>query len=220
MYLLYCPYAGVCFIAGFYYQEVENVFATGRLDVAAGGGWGAREGCEGCEYEWPQYAAPAPEPVDEGGPPSWCNDTRDTLLEEYANAPAIGWFPGCHDFNTPMSSTYFNWGELNHVPGNESQHAPWAITRTYLWSGLDATRVNFGSAMTMTSGYRCPVGNILVGSTAQQSRHMFGDAGDSKNGGWSQTVHDNMRSAAITAGASYTTSWGTYPDQHLHMDWR
>src|SRR3982751_7043233 len=64
-YLLFCPDENNCYMAWFLQEDVVEVVAqAGRLDIGAGGAWGVRAGaCEACELEFPQFEAPAPEPV-------------------------------------------------------------------------------------------------------------------------------------------------------------
>ncbi len=224
--LLYCTPWGGCWIQPFYTETVNVVAPYGRLDVDWGGRWGTADtsGCPECEIEgtFPQFDAPAPEPVGGGGL-DYCGDARDDIIVEYANSEWVNQFvPTCSMFASGGGSEHFSWAELNQSPG--SGHQPWGIVDSILTGGLESTRSNFNNdAILVNSGYRCPHGNASVGGAAL-SRHMLGTAADIMPlDGYSppsESLFAVLRSAAFNAGAFYLTEWDTYADRHLHADWR
>jgi hypothetical protein len=76
---------------------------------------------------------------------------------------------------------YFQWSEL----GGQLLHG-YGVYAGDMLSGVDEVRAAWVAATPWTglagsSFYRCPRKNQLVGSTATQSRHMYGDAADLLN---------------------------------------
>ncbi len=151
-----------------------------------------------------------------------CGDTRDAIIEEYAVRPVIGFVPGCADFAQSGSSFHFSWPQLNQSPG--SGHPPWGIVRPALWDLIEGTAAVYdywgNGPITITSGYRCPHGNALVGGE-EDSRHMFGDAFDSKSVTqlWDFNEWEELRDAGLAAGATFYESYFLDPT-HLHLDLR
>jgi hypothetical protein len=150
-----------------------------------------------------------------------CGDDRDTVIKEY-RAYGMTWIPACDDFATSGGTANFRWHELNRSPG--SGHPPFGIVRQVLWDGLERTRAEYGFGITVTSGYRCPHGNLLVFGEAD-SRHQYGLAVDliPADRPWNYGEWDRLNRAALRAGATWFEEWGTGPLQtqtHVHVDWR
>lgn len=95
-----------------------------------------------------------------------CCDGRDDTQTEYWEYD-VGWIPDCANYT-------WNGGELN------TGHFPWAIVRAVLPGAVASWRSEYGSPLTVTSGYRNPKHNREEGGE-QYSRHMFGDACDMDN---------------------------------------
>lgn len=145
-----------------------------------------------------------------------------TILQEYTNDTYITAKPTCSDFNSEGGSPNFTWEELNRTPG--SGHKPWAWIRKELLDGLERTRSKYGETgdprIKLTSGFRCPHGNKLVGSKERDSKHMHGIAADMYGLRYysnpTESEFNILRKAARDAGAT-TTEWSTYEaDRHLH----
>ena len=104
----------------------------------------------------------------------------DALVTEYRSRN-LRPIPSCYDFKLidsgALVSTYFTWGEVNHPEDNS--HG-WAIFTGNSLVGLDGTRDNFGSALRITSGYRCPHINFNTPGADPNSLHMWGKAADMK----------------------------------------
>lgn len=162
------------------------------------------------------YADPA-----QPDPPTSCGDDRDNIIDEYRGAQ-VAWTPNCNDFATSGDSAHFTWRELNGGFAQGNQHEPWGIIMSALRTGLEATRTNYNrGGITLTSGYRCPVGNANVGG-APQSYHMHGRAADmySADHPWTQTEFNRLRQAAVDTGNTIEALfWTTYADRHLHAAW-
>jgi hypothetical protein len=120
-------------------------------------------------------------PADQcGDPTSPTSLSRGALISEYA-AYGVDLTPSCSDFNESAGSAYFSHSELT-----VNDESVWSLIREPLTVGsgagygLDAWRVDYGSARTTNSVYRTPAHNSQVGGAAQ-SRHMYGDAADLNN---------------------------------------
>jgi hypothetical protein len=75
--------------------------------------------------------------------------------------------------------------------------------------GLDGWVGNFGSVPTLTSGFRPPLDQVKINSTAPSSRHMFGDAVDlaviqTGTTAQIQARYNALVNAALDAGADFT----------------
>ena len=133
--------------------------------------------------------------------------------------------PECEDFSDSGDSTHFTWDELNGkyspttvVRGNP--HLPWAMVTQRLKDGLDYIASNYADfdGILLTSGYRCPHGNQIVGG-AQNSYHTHGRAADLWRNGWTETEFNRVRSVALAAGAlpDELSTFTTYANHHLHV---
>ena len=152
--------------------------------------------------------------------PTSCGDERDNIREEY-RAGQVAWTPACSDFSNSGGSQHFSWSELNGGFSTGNPHNPWGIIKSSLTTGLESARSNYNrGGVLLTSGYRCPHGNANSGGVSN-SRHMFGDAADmySNDHTWTEQEFGLLRAAVTDAGASWTSSWNTYTDHHLHGEW-
>lgn len=147
-------------------------------------------------------------------------DEIDQARQEYIDMNKVT-KPARTEFTNSGQSSggHFTFAELN--TGDFS----WAIVKAVLYSGLEATRSNIGNqAIGVTSGYRNPRHNYLLGGAAE-SRHIYGDAADMHvadfNGdGVVDTADWNLlATAAQNAGATYIEPYELSPD-HVHADWR
>ena len=133
--------------------------------------------------------------------------------------------PECEDFSNSGGSTHFSWDEINgkHSPttvvrGNP--HLPWAMVTQGLRNGLDSIVANHSDfdGILLTSGYRCPHGNQIVGGVAN-SYHTHGRAADLWRNGWTESEYNEVRDVARDAGAlsDELFDYTFYSDHHLHV---
>jgi hypothetical protein len=168
-----------------------------------------------CEQFWTTSAFSSTQAVVSG-----CGDERDTIIGEYATH-GVGFTPFCEAFSTAGGSEHFSWGEWT----TSGFHQPWAIAAPDIFVHLEDTRANYDrGALSITSGYRCPHKNALIGG-APNSRHQYGDAADlvPLEQSWSYDEWVLLGSAAQQAGATFIEPWGSGPgqtDDHVHADWR
>ena len=125
------------------------------------------------ECRW-KNLAPGEVPETGGGGNDFykCGDLRDTLAAEYAGknvpqAPGGTW--SCHTFSKAnsryiVSDQGIEWG---------SRHDLYGYVDSDLASGMAAVEAHFGESFHITSGYRCPVGNGMVGGKPT-SAHIRG----------------------------------------------
>lgn len=166
-----------------------------------------------------------------------CNDERDVMVNEYRPKGAGGVYdegvvplPHCTQFEYHASSYQylpnFTWGELNGGFAQGNPHTGFGLITARLANGLTATRTNYGSAIHVSSAYRCPHGNNSYGSTFA-SHHMRGKAADMyKPGGnvapyWTQQEFDALKAAADATTPTPIESfpYTQYPDRHYHVAW-
>ena len=148
-----------------------------------------------------------------------CGDTRDTIIQEYADNN-VNLTPACADFTKTAHSAHFTFSEIN------KGDFEWALIREPLTVaasdgyGLDKWREEYGSARIINSGYRNPARNAAIGGAAQ-SRHMYGDAVDFRNAAATQAEWDNMKAAAQRAKADFIEPLnGPCALNCVHADWR
>jgi hypothetical protein len=165
----------------------------------------------------------------EGGPCDGGTEVYNILLEYVAYG--VSPVPACHEFAPFGGSAHFTWCELNGRcpsspphgnPHYDSMTGMWGLIRPSLTSGLERARLYYGDAIMLTSGYRCPHGNQLVGGVGG-SLHMQGRAADmySTSGRyWTEEEFLVLQRAVRESGAvEYTESYWTYADRHLHAAW-
>jgi hypothetical protein len=158
-----------------------------------------------------------------------CGDARDLARYEYDSygvrdssmAPPVKWRPFCEDFSQTRSSAYFAFAELNW--GDYS----WALIRQPLiigataGYGLDKWRQNYGLPMTVNSAYRNPAHNAATPGSAQNSRHMFGDAVDIRVPSQTVTEWQDIEDALEGAFPSFIEPQsGPCQLKCVHGDWR
>lgn len=149
-----------------------------------------------------------------------CEDERNDLLREYGEY-GVTWVPSCEDYATSGGSSNFGWNELNGGFSTGNPHYPWGIIQSSLTNGLEATRWNYGAAIYLSSGYRCPHGNYQVDG-APQSLHMQGRAADMyKNAehSWTEQEFNILKAAADATGPTESFFYNTYADHHYHAAW-
>jgi hypothetical protein len=145
--------------------------------------------------------------------------TVDELVREYENALyLVSIRPDCDDFAASGGTAHFTWTELNGLFANGNPHPPWGMVTQGLKYGLETIYANYASfsGIQLTSGYRCPHGNVAAGGVPD-SFHVHGRAGDLLRPGWTQTEFDTVRNIAIAAGAVETLPYSQYSDHHLHV---
>ncbi len=132
--------------------------------------------------------------------------------------------PECEDFSDSGDSTHFTWDELNGkysstavVRGNP--HLPWAMVTQGIKDGLDYIASNYADfdGIELRSGYRCPHGNQIVGSTSPHSYHTHGRAADLWRNGWTRTEFDAVAQIADQLNPIERFSYDRYSDHHLHV---
>jgi hypothetical protein len=156
--------------------------------------------------------------VSFNAPQTKCGDTRDALIQEYATYK-VAFNPICSDFTQSASAVNYSFAQLNW--GTYS----WALVRqplttAYPAPGLGSWVTYIGSVHTINSAYRNPAHNAAVGG-APASRHLFGDAVDLQNVTRTQSEHDQLAAAAMSAGADYIEPvTGPCKLGCVHADWR
>ena len=106
------------------------------------------------------------------------------------------------------------------LEGNEGGiHRPYGIMDPSLMNGVQQLRDLYGGPIRLTSGYRCPRGNLAAGSKyPQTSRHMRGTAIDISSGG-DRDLFDDLYGLAFNLNLN-PLPWETYPHtRHLHIGW-
>ncbi|MEW6104635.1 MAG: D-Ala-D-Ala carboxypeptidase family metallohydrolase, partial [bacterium] len=152
-------------------------------------------------------------------------DERDQCRQEYIDMNKAR-RPARNEFVNGGGSPNFSFNELNSsINPTTGNRYSWAVLRPILYTGLEATRANYGYPMIVNSGYRNPIRQLQVNPTAPESRHIYGDAADiavvdiNNNGIIEPDEWDELADAATAANADYieprqqTGAW-------VHMDWR
>jgi hypothetical protein len=132
-----------------------------------------------------------------------------SLIAQYP-VHGVSWTPSCGDFTQTSAATYFSFAEL------KSPDADWAILTSSVTAGLDAIRSGRGSALTLSRAYSTPAHNSEI-STASNSRHVYGDAGDIQTG--SQAMWSEVSQLAKGTGACVEPQLQSTLS-HVHADWR
>ena len=147
-----------------------------------------------------------------------CRPEQERIADEYI-AFRVEWQPDCSDFTNSGGSLNFSWNELNGGFMDGNPHNPWGYIDPMLVNGLDALRQSYGGPVPVSSGYRCPHGNVSVGSRyPATSRHVLGLAADIRTGdGGSE--YDALRVAALDAGAEYISRSSDYRAHIIHVHW-
>ena len=146
-----------------------------------------------------------------------CGDSElDELMREYPQY-GVNLMPNCDTFASSGASTHFTWSQLNGGFSTGSQHSPWGLVTQRLKNGLDYVASNYANfaRISLTSGYRCPHGNALVGGVSN-SAHVHGIAADLLRPGWTQAEFDAVKDVVESAGGSVNISYSAYPDHHMH----
>ncbi len=180
---------------------------------------------EGSESGWFCALDQTPRPVQAPVKSERCpgEETKSTMLEEY-HTNNVTVKPACEDFATSGGSTNFSFSELNGGFSDGNPHTGVGIIKSALTTGLEATRTSYNrGGITLSSGYRCPHGNLAVDGVAQ-SIHMQGKAADmysTDHGGtgWTETEFNLLRTAAATTSPTENLNWSSYTDRHLHVAW-
>ena len=141
------------------------------------------------------------------------------LQNQYANCPPT---PATTEFIT--SAQYTNPGHFAFDELRDSNYNH-AIITTALSSGLESTRTNYGSPITVNAGYRSPSTNAGTPGSAACGDHTRGTAADlnihNSAGAHDCSIWNALAAAGHAAGAwvepwSELVSRGT-PD-HVHLD--
>ena len=187
---------------------------------------GSNAGCY--NYYVPQYCqgggggGPSGDDGSGGTPPPPPPPTDPeviTLQSQYANCPPT---PAVSDFIT--SAQYVNPGHFSFDELRDPGYAH-AIITDALRSGLEATRTNYGSSITVNSGYRAPGTNAGTPGSAACGDHIRGTSAD-LNMRNATGVHDcsiwNDLAAAGHAAGAWVEPWAELvqrntPD-HVHLD--
>ncbi len=148
-----------------------------------------------------------------------CHDSRDQLIAEYPTYNA-GFVPVCSDF-TPSSvsqpTTDFSFAELNTSDIQRNEYPNWAILKARLLSGLEDWRADYGQPLTINSGYRSPLVQNIINSSAPRDRHIHGDAADAQAG--TDPVWNDLHDSALAVGGCVEPK-NLSGIGHVHTDWR
>ena len=172
--------------------------------------------------------------VNAGGGGMTCGGIPAVMANEYlAPTPYVGgvdpelhcsdfrWFPP--DWKV---SPNFRWGELNGGFANGNPHTGWGHIKLLALIKLQLTRAQYGMGIVISSGYRCPHGNIdpTVGGVIN-SLHMQGHAFDLYKEGalgqpypyWTEAEFNLLKAKAEVQGFVESFPYGEYPDHHYHV---
>ena len=193
----------------------------------------------------PPYSSFAGANQSGNGTSPLCHDERDQLIAEYGKTivldssyPKKPWpsfvtkaswprfTPNCFELTNAAHSASFTFAQINN-PGPKAgkPEFSWALIKFPLvvsassGYGLDSWLQWYGSARTITSGYRDPVQN----GGALASRHMLGDAVDFQDVSRTLQEFNDMNRAALQAGADFVESVNEWCGASLgcaHADWR
>ena len=122
--------------------------------------------------------------------------------------------------NWPCSKFYTVPGYLYVGPTgtHNGEHSGYGYINPALEVGLDAVRTQFETDLSVTSGYRCPVGNANVPNSGSNSHHIHGQAADFKTTTlpWSTAVRDTIAEWAEMYGGAVEVIPYT---NHIHLAW-
>ena len=144
-----------------------------------------------------------------------CGDARDGLAVEYADRGVGGSWP-CTKFSKDHS-------DLIGVgtDGYHSRHEGYGYISSALPSGIATVEAHFNISLVYTSGYRCPVRNAAISSSANPdgSHHIFGQAVDFYTAtGWTAELKERIHQWG-RANAAESFSYPP-PRNHNHLAWR
>ena len=146
------------------------------------------------------------------------------LIKEYKKIGVPEYkIPHAVEFITFLKGKYFNWNELNGhwSDGSEyGKHNPYGVFDTNLLNNIDNIRKEYGKAIKISSGYRCPQGNTDAGSEyPTTSKHMFGHAIDMVTNNNASIFNKLVEVKEQVASNLEHESMSTYPkDGHLHLE--
>jgi hypothetical protein len=148
-----------------------------------------------------------------------CHDSRDQLMAEYPKYNA-GFVPVCSDFmpsSVSQPTTHFSFAELNTSDIQRNEYPNWAILKPRLLSGLEDWRADYGQPLTINSGYRSPLVQNIINSSAPKDRHIHGDAADVQAG--TDAVWSDLHDSALAVGGCVEPK-SLSGVGHVHTDWR
>jgi hypothetical protein len=110
-------------------------------------------------------------------------DARDSIRAMYDSTVIFTgqpWKPDCADLVSNVSTSHFTWAELSSQLVHSFSGSLIGVFSAKLLgaAGIDSVRGAYGAALTLSSTYRDPRYNQVVGSTAKRSQHMYGTAAD------------------------------------------
>lgn len=185
-------------------------------DDHGGGGGGVRL----CTLIRPGDECPGDDGGDFGGGVEVCpcgNPIICDIIGEYSPAMGLSNKPSCSDFRTAGGTADFSWSEFNGHwrGGNEPIHSPYGMMDQGVMAGIQQIRDLYGSAIVLSSGYRCPYGNRAEGGVID-SQHMWGTAVDISTN-QDSVYYATLAAYAVSIGL-YPLPWESYPnDRHLHI---
>jgi len=147
-------------------------------------------------------------------------DDLDELRQEYIDMGKQS-RPGRSSFSASGGTANFSWSELNGGFTDGNPHPPWGMVTQTLIDKLEATRTNYNrGGIRLSSGYRCPHGNRIVGGKPE-SHHIYGRAADmfSASYTWTEDEFNRLKAAADLTNPLESFFWNTYDDHHYHAAW-
>ena len=144
-------------------------------------------------------------------------DEKDMLRQQYIDMSKAK-IPDRSEFKDSGKSKHFSLSEGSCNCGHHTWHL-WSIM-----DKLDDVREEFGLAMGVNSGYRCPQRNAATKGSAKESQHMYGKAADIGVRDFNEDKKiDRKDWDKLELVARKHTDWiekfeqtGTW----VHMDWR
>lgn len=167
-----------------------------------------------------------------------CDATQVAIAQEYDDYDTgARQQPNCDDVEyNGDRSVYFSWDELNGYWQEGNPHDRYGWVQQTLKTNLDALRVNWGGAIPLSSGYRCPHGNASIPGASRTSWHLEGRAGDISvkslagvSSNWDgmtaaerqrvRQIWDDLDGIADGLNALDTQPFEEYADRHYHAAW-
>lgn len=166
-----------------------------------------------------------------------CDDEQRKIAQEYEDYDIQEReHPDCSDIEYKGAGTAnFTWDELNGYFEEGNPHTDYGWVQQSLKSGIQGMRDAYGP-LPLSSGYRCPHGNLSIPHASPKSWHMEGRAADISvkslagvDDNWNRMTKDerarveaiwnDLDEIARASGAMDLQPFTAYADRHYHAAW-